>query len=218
MQTSSNIAARILKRQAGFTILELMIATMVFSVILLVVAAGILSFTNQYIKGITSSNTQAVTRSIMADVAQTVQFSNGQVSPLDGATTPPHYCVGSTAYYVSIGQKVTAGQHGLVKDTGSCDAGGIDLTLPTQHEMLDKNMRVAEFAIKQVGSNSAQVTITVVAGDFDTFTDGTGNKLTSETLPPSGPFVWSTVHCKSGAGTQFCDVSRLTTFVQGRIQ
>jgi prepilin-type N-terminal cleavage/methylation domain-containing protein len=209
--------------QSGFTILELMIATMVFSVILLVVAAGILSFTKQYIKGITSSNTQTVARAVMADVVQNIQFSSGTVRH-NALLNPEQYCVGNVAYYVVKGQKVTVTQHGLVQEVGSCSATGITLgplgTLSsTQHEMLSQNMRIAEFSIDQPNSSStsATVTVTVVSGDYDMFTDKNGTVLTSEAAAPSASFDWGSVHCRSGAGSQFCGVSRLTTFVQGRI-
>lgn len=219
MRTSTSLPIQERQKQFGFTILELMVATMVFSIILLVVAAGILSFTNQYIKGITSSNTQAVARAVMSDVVQTVQFSSGQLSPANVTLTPTQTCVGSVAYYYTKGQKVTNGQHGLVKDVGFCDPAGANFSslTATQHEMLNQNMRVAEFSIDQLSSNTVKVTVSVVSGDYDMLTDKNGALLTSEVMPPSAPFDWTTVHCKPGAGSQFCGVSRLTTFVQGRI-
>lgn len=211
MTSNSSKSLKIIP-QGGFTILELMIATVAFSIILLVVAAGIMSFTNQYIKGITSSNTQTVARAIMSDVVQGVQFSNGQINT-DISLSPVQTCIGNEAYYYIFGQQVTSGQHGLVKDTGSCNAAGINFAslTATQHEMLNRNMRIAEFSVDQVGSNSANITVTVVSGGDDLFTDKNGTSL------PNATFDWTSVHCKSGASTQFCGVSRLTTFVQGRV-
>jgi prepilin-type N-terminal cleavage/methylation domain-containing protein len=60
---------------SGFTILELMIASAVFAVVLLVVAIGAISLTNSYYKGITSSDVQSVARAIMSEVSQSIQFS-----------------------------------------------------------------------------------------------------------------------------------------------
>jgi prepilin-type N-terminal cleavage/methylation domain-containing protein len=212
MRTSTSTPRQTKVSDAGFTILELMIATMVFSVILLVVAAGILSFTNQYIKGITSSNTQAAARTLMADVAQTIQFSSGQVTPPAGLN-PTKVCVGNVAYYYEIGKKVTAAQHGLVKDIDSCN-GSVNFTgnlSGNQHEMLNKNMRIGEFSVQQLGGNAVAITVSVVAGEDDMISDKNGYTVTNAS------FDWPSVHCKSGAGSQFCAVSRLTTFVQGRI-
>ncbi len=209
------------RSQSGFTILELMIATSVFSIILLVVAAGIISFTKQYVKGITTSNTQAVARSVMADVVQNVQFSGGSISG-DTTVNPAQVCIGNTAYYYVRGQQVTGTQHGLVKDNSPCSSDGIDLshlTPATQHELLNQHMRLAEFSFSQPDSSStnAQITISVVSGEYDMLTDKNGNSLHSESGAPSDSFDWPSVRCKAGAGSQFCAVSRLTTFVQGRI-
>lgn len=200
--------------QVGFTILELMIATMVFSVILLVVAAGILSFTKQYIKGITKSNTQAVARSVMADVVQNIQFSGGTVATNN--LTPIQTCIGNVVYYYEYGQQVTATQHGLVKDgSGGCAAAGMasfSSLSSSQYEMLGKGMRLAEFSVDTSSDQGAAVTVNVVSGDDDVLIDNSG-----KTAADAG-FDWTdNVHCKSGAGSQFCAVSRLTTFVQARI-
>jgi prepilin-type N-terminal cleavage/methylation domain-containing protein len=202
------------QKQAGFTILELMIATMVFSVILLVVSAGILSFTKQYVKGITTSNTQAVARAVMADVVQNIQFSGSSPQPPNTTVSPTQQCIGNVVYYYELGQQVTPTQHSLVKDIGSCAVGGIGNFVslsPTQHEMLAPGMRIAEFSVVPVGENGANVTITVTSGDEDLFIDSSGRTSTDPA------FDWSSVHCRTGSGSQFCGISHLATFVQARI-
>jgi prepilin-type N-terminal cleavage/methylation domain-containing protein len=213
MWTLANMRHAKSQKQSGFTILELMIATMVFSVILLVVSAGILSFTKQYIKGITSSNTQAVARAVMSDIVQNIQFSGGIIRA-DTSLTPKQQCVGNVVYYYKIGQQVAPNQHALVKDTGACAPTGIGSFVslgPSQHEMLGQGMRLAEFTVDSNADAGAKVTLTVVSGADDVLIDNSG-----KTASDVG-FVWSDVHCKSGAGSQFCDVSRLTTFVQARV-
>ena len=50
--------------QSGFTIVELMIATLVFAMVLLVITVGVMSFTRAYYRGINQSNTQRVARAV----------------------------------------------------------------------------------------------------------------------------------------------------------
>lgn len=216
MQTSASVSNRRRTEQQGFTILELMIATMVFSVILLVVAAGILSFTKQYVKGITTSKTQTVARAVMADVVQNIQFSGGQIGAPNTISGLSQQCIGNIAYYYQIGQQVDPTHHGLIKDIGSCNPDGLHagpLDPATQHEMLGRGMRLAEFSIQPAATTGATVTISVVSGDNDLFIDGSGKNGTD------AGFSWSNdVRCRAGAGSQFCGISRLTTFVQTRIE
>ena len=62
-------------KNSGFTIIELMIATSVFAVVLVVAASGILAIGMLYYKGVTSSRTQEAARSISNTIANTIQFT-----------------------------------------------------------------------------------------------------------------------------------------------
>src|SRR6185312_7743076 len=92
----------------GFTILELMIAASVFSIILLVVAVGVINFTNSYYKGITTSKTQDAARSIMNTLTQSIQFGQTVTLPTynSGANTYG-MCIDNTLYAFRLGQEVT---------------------------------------------------------------------------------------------------------------
>jgi prepilin-type N-terminal cleavage/methylation domain-containing protein len=68
------------EKSSGFTIVELMISTLVFSVILLVVTFGIVHFTNSYYRGINGSTTQDTARTIVDSVTQAIQFSSGTIT------------------------------------------------------------------------------------------------------------------------------------------
>jgi len=59
MNRSLRLSSRSKRLQSGFTLVELMIATMVFSVILLVITYGVVRFTNSYYKGLNSSTTNS---------------------------------------------------------------------------------------------------------------------------------------------------------------
>jgi prepilin-type N-terminal cleavage/methylation domain-containing protein len=183
--------------QAGFTIVELMIATVIFAVVLLVITAGILQFTRQYYRGIIASNTQNVARALVDDVARSLQFNAGgfeeltKVSAADSTTNVKGYCVGDNKRY-SFGQnwQVTPtrtiakhqGPHGLVSDdyTGCSSTtyadnvkGYTSKTFPAAYdnprELLGEHMRLSNFKIEALPGSVAtyKITVRVVYGDDD---------------------------------------------------
>jgi prepilin-type N-terminal cleavage/methylation domain-containing protein len=218
MNNSPTSRKSITNKQHGFTIIELMIATVVFSLILLIVTACILQFSKQYYKGIIASSTQNTARSLMDDVVRSIQFDTGAVYPLTGGGNSG-YCIGETKRYsYKLFQQVTdnkpfaphQGFHGLVSDTTSTDCKGsaalpvaglpAALTTTNARELLGQHMRLSRFDI--AGSNNLYtVTIRVVYGDDDLLTN------------PTNPAT----NCKSTVGSQFCAVSQLTTTVKKRV-
>lgn len=61
-----------IKNTAGFTIVELMIATVVFSVILILITTGIIQIGKAYYKGIIGSRTQETARKITDEVGRSI--------------------------------------------------------------------------------------------------------------------------------------------------
>ncbi len=207
----------------GFTIIELMIATLVFSVILLIVTAGIISLTDQYYKGITSSKTQGAARQIMDTIANDIQLAPGGtmgvVPPANSAVSGVQYfCTGTHVYSYMIGKELVDSSpnaalsqslHALVQSpqSGSCgDPGAFPPAGSGNREMLTPSMRITKLNITQVSPGSAhplwQITVRVTSGDDDLFTNN----------PPNATSV-----CKGGSGSQFCAVSELTTTVEERL-
>lgn len=140
----------------GFTLLELMIATIVFSVILLASTTIVLQISRMYYKGVVTNRTQETTRRITDEIAQQIQFGGGEIitSPpnasrafVDGALTVQAFCIGNQRYSYAVNAKVTSStpagtynpsaghqlQHGLWRDTiasgGACTP--LDLSQPT---------------------------------------------------------------------------------------
>lgn len=189
------------KSQKGFTIVELMIATLVFSTVLLVVTVGIIQITRVYYKGLNEAATQDTVRSIADTISQSIQFGGGDVVIPPGK---PFFCVGNTQYSYKLGQQLTdgAGNYGLVSGTvPGCSGGSAELT--TGREMLEPKMRLSELTVKQDANEPDlyKITVRVAFGDDDLLNNATGPN-------PS---------CKSTAGSQFCSVSELTTTVVKRI-
>lgn len=215
----SNRSRFYIDKRRGFTILELLVASTVFAIILLVVATGVLRFTDSYYRGVTDSKTQSTTREMMNEVSQSLQFGKS-FSSLSGANGVLGYCIDNTLYSYEIGQQVTdsspnaslhQGYHGLVISTGSSCSGATP-TLPSSsslpansRELLSEHMRLSTFTIIATG-DLYTIHIRVIYGDDDLLTPTVG-----------GSTNWANEQCSSGPGTQFCGISDLTTTVQRRL-
>ncbi|HSX43711.1 MAG TPA: prepilin-type N-terminal cleavage/methylation domain-containing protein [Candidatus Saccharimonadales bacterium] len=97
----------------GFTIVELMIATGILSVILLICATSLIDIGRTYNKGVISTQTQDATRAIMQDASNLVQF--GSTIPKAGAPqsfnslAEQSYCIGTTRYTFGKNAQVNDG-------------------------------------------------------------------------------------------------------------
>lgn len=206
-------------KQAGFTILELMVASAVFTVILIVIAVGVLSYTNSYYRGINSSKTQEATRAIMDTIVQSIQFGQGLPKQLSGSGGALGLCIDNTLYSYKIGQEITdappfgahQGYHGLVSTVGG-DCTGATPSVPTtqtlagsSRELLGQRMRLSDLAVTPSG-NLYTIRVRVLYGDDDAFTPVV-----------SGSTNWANENCQGGPGSQFCAVSDLTTTVERRL-
>lgn len=86
----------------GFTLVELLISTTVFSVILIAATTSIVQVSRMYSKGIIQSRTQQATRNISDEIVQSIQFSNDDVrhfGPVNNQSLKTQVlCVGTTRY------------------------------------------------------------------------------------------------------------------------
>jgi len=195
--------------QSGFTIIELLLATLIFSSVLLLVTVGIMQITRVYYKGVTESNTQNVARSIVDSISQAIQFDGGIVTVAAGAT-PKYQCINSQQFVFWPGKQLVDGipsgnqtNQSLVQRTvaGCAVPGGA----VTGRELLTPNMRLSDFSIAPVAgsSNLFRVHVKVVYGDDDLLNNPTA----------------TTANCKNiRSGTQFCAVTDLTATVQKRVK
>jgi prepilin-type N-terminal cleavage/methylation domain-containing protein len=196
---------RIRTDQSGFTIVELMIATMVFSVILMVIVFGVIHFSNAYYKGINSSLTQTTARNAIDTVSQAIQFgTTTQPSSDDGVTG--QFCAGGKVFLYTLGKQLTTtpsvANWGLYRVDSS---SGCTLTSGTAGgtELLSNKMRLADLSVSQpdATSNLWSISLRVVFGDDDLLTNPANTDA----------------NCKLNTGAQFCSVSALSTTVQQRI-
>ena len=205
--------------QTGFTIVELMIATLVFSVILLVITAGVLSFTKAYFKGLYISATQDTARSVIDTLAQSLQFNGGGVSyALQDPTNPSSpittYCLGGKQYDFTLNTKQTdvSSSHVFYESKRTSDAT-CTAKPPTafdpangDRDLLATNMRLSDFSLTPPSGTDGLFTvhIRVAYGDDDLLVFPSGHPEQAK--------------CSLDVGSQFCAVADLETTVQKRVK
>ncbi len=214
--------------EQGFTILELLIATTVFSVILLIATAGIVQIGRNYYKGITSSRTQETARAIEDEVTRAIQVS-GLTSISNGSNDEVQaLCVGNTRYSYVLDkqlQRDSEYKHVMWVDTKLPGAGvgcpplnlkenqPVDFAPPAtidtafknqQRELIPTNMRLSSFKVEEKGAGLYEVSLKVMYGHDDVIEKGAPG-VEDDTCKPSR------------FGGQFCASAGLTTFVKRRL-
>ena len=203
--------------QSGFTIIELLIASVILSVMLVMVTVIMIGIGNLFYKGVSQVKVQTAVRNITESVSHDLEYTDGS----DGVVQNPAllvtaqgnietYCIGKTRYTFMRNHIVgTNPVHALWRDTlpdANCPAphatdldaagatGGTNGT-----EMLPPNSRITEFNIGSAVS-PYPLKVSIAYGD-DTLTRGEGMNTT----------------CKSGKGDHFCATAKLQTQVLQRI-
>ncbi|HEX5447929.1 MAG TPA: prepilin-type N-terminal cleavage/methylation domain-containing protein [Candidatus Saccharimonadales bacterium] len=77
----------------GFTIIELMVATLVFSVVLLVILTAFIQISRMYYKGVNMTRMQEDARTVIQDMSDDIKFARS--APSSG---PGYYCIGLHKY------------------------------------------------------------------------------------------------------------------------
>lgn len=202
--------------QKGFTIVELMIATAVFAVVLLLCTVGLLQISRTYYKGVVTARTQEVARDILEDVSDSIRFNGGAVAPSilpNGATRG--ICAGGRRYSYQLNKQlnetIASQRHVIVVDEpANCSAGTTAQNIngsPAGRELMSTRMRLSTFSVAQVGTSTDlwRVTVRVASGENNLLIDTNGDG-TLDT-------------CRNvRSGSQFCAVSELSTVVQKRVR
>ncbi len=215
---------------AGFTIVELMIATMVFSTILILISSGLIQVSRLYYKGITTSRTQQTTRNIMDTVSRSIQFSGGSVSAVPDCggvpTNPCYFCINNDRYTYQINKQLVDGSpgadqqnHVFIKDTTAACSGPANLVTPPSgsEELMGTNMRLVNFNLSKSAAPPFvyNLTLRIIAGDSDLLCSPAAGDCSSTTT--STNLTNSDITCKMIGGSQFCAAAQLDTTIEKRI-
>jgi prepilin-type N-terminal cleavage/methylation domain-containing protein len=208
----------------GFTVVELTIATAVFSVVLLTALAGFLQIGRIFYKGVTVTSTQETANQIYQDISGYFQTASA-VSDRGNGNGYNYYCVGGARFTFTIDKAVdssatpnhsASGNFGILKDilpgNSACDAPCNDLMAgsctgtPFQNpkELLGDKMRVLKFAITNPSastSNFYNISISLAYGDNEVMGYGTAGDPTTR-------------YCLSGSrNQQFCSIANIDSGV-----
>lgn len=163
-------------KQKGFTIVELMIAIAVFSVIMLLVTIGIIQIARNYQQAATRVKLEDASREIHYQIGQSIQFAGadvqsyapGQLTGVASAYTI--VCVGTQRYLWKDANTTTAGQVGLYIDTiaGPNACGTAAFNAASAQVPLPNNSRVVTFSVESSNAISA-ISTRFVVGDRDMF-------------------------------------------------
>ncbi len=198
--------------EQGFTVVELLIATTVFSTVILLGLTGFVQVGKSYYKGVTISQTQEAARQVLNEVSGNIRLGSSVSSLNDAGGGRFFYCVGSHRYTFTPFNMVDSSNHdeitkfGLLEDSLPGETAcanpfgnpGVPLSSPV--ELLSNQMRLLKFNISPVGSNTKlfSVALTVAYGQNEALTD-----------PGSAD-----AQCKLNlGGTQFCAITKLSTVV-----
>lgn len=206
------------RHQTGFTILEVLISTMVFTVILTACIVGITKIGQLYYKGTTLSKIQELTRQLTDEFSQQIQF--GSVLPssdsivVSSPTSPLIFCVGDNRYRVVPNRELgSSGVDTVIKRmtySGACDL--TDNNFSSATELAVKGMRVLKFSITKTGLEPIwNIEIKLGAGSDDLFQSSVSGSA-------DDPTVYGASVCRSGlSGSEFCGTSELHTTILRRV-
>lgn len=225
---------------SGFTIIELLSATLIFSLILIVITYGIINISNSYSKGLTQTNVQNIARNIVNDISQAIQLNKSATigtvagSGLNAGSTNA-FCIGSREYIYQLGYEVltnpSAGTdqayNGLVvvpydSNCQSDQNNPPNLVLQQYNgngtEYLGPHMRLSYLCIEpaNAANNACKNGDTTITNndlyDIDVqITYGDDVLLSKPAKAING-----TTTCLGTAGSQFCTTSPLYTVVEAR--
>lgn len=209
---------------AGFTIVELMIATTVFSIILMIAIFGIINIGRAYYKNITASRTQETTRQIVDDISASLQLTGDSVhfTPAAEPGDTGKLCIGDSRYTFVKDQQITKNNPsavGLWKETETTCSGN---PTPNGVQFLAENMRLLELNVDCENGSDCSVEVRVAYGDNDllNYYNDAGDTIID--VDGDGAADGRDVEkgfCRLGvSGNQFCSVSGLETNVFRRVQ
>ncbi len=218
--------------QKGFTIIELLIATTIFSLVLLMATAGIMHVTKQYYQGVVQARVQEAVRTVIDEIGESVRFSSSTLSSpnfVSGTFAGGDlnhfgtFCLGAKRFAFAIDRQLVSNspqeslkQKRHVLWTDQPAAGCPDPTLIDQaflnndepssgvggREVLSENMRLTKFSVAPVPSAAT-----------GTYRVEIGVAYGDEDLLDA-----TTRKCKTGyAGSEFCAYAEMSVTITKRL-
>lgn len=226
--------------EQGFTIVELMIALSIFSVILIVSTVVLIQIGALYSKGVNSADLQNATRTVVADISGQLQFSGrapqgctdivktcyaNTRNNFDAANTPVYsYCIGRTRYSYVLNRALgtdpsynpaQATQHVLWRDTLTDDSCPV-LDIINSNNLSAAPSKGDGYEMLGAHMSLTKFWVKQVSGSSgiyraEVWTAFGDNDLLNKDLSTGK------ANCIGSVGSQFCATSQISTQLTGRI-
>jgi prepilin-type N-terminal cleavage/methylation domain-containing protein len=218
------------KNLRGFTIVELLIATAVFSIILMAAVAGFLQIGRIFYKGVVNTQTQAVTKRALDSITADMQNSSFFTEPATSAEGYTYFCSGNVRYTINPDKIVDIsnpdyspdnGTFGILRDkllgsnacappceSAPCASGAVEFSNP--QELLGSRMRLDALIFAPIINvsnpgppDTYNVKVRVVFGDEESLAVSTPQSRTTDDY-----------ECNSSlANSQYCAAAQISNVV-----
>lgn len=219
------------KNQQGFTVLELIIATVIFSVIMLLSSSAMIKLSQQFQKGFTQSQTQETARNMGEAIARNIQYSSMPPRQLWPIPADPNameqvWCIADRRYIFIRGKQlgpdpITQTPSVAVRQNQGCGGAAVSpagyVPVGGDEELVGQDMRLADLRIEQ-GENDRvwSVRLRLVKGDNDLVcSPGTPGDCGAST-PTSSPNATDLL-CDAVKGSPYCGASGYSMIVVRRL-
>ncbi|MGH7234476.1 MAG: prepilin-type N-terminal cleavage/methylation domain-containing protein [Candidatus Saccharimonadales bacterium] len=224
----------------GFTIMELMIAISILSIILLISSMVLIGVGNLYSKGEDLANVQDVNRNILENATSTIQFNGTQLNngvsssaitydyAFGGVNVPTYaYCFGQTRYSFVTGFNLPAGWSHLLwldkmSTQGNCSPLNISQASPSCSGNSNCVSSQSGSGSELMGANMHLATFNIEEFNPQLYGISVGIAFGQKGLfisNANGPEIINgqNYQCSNSSGQQYCATSYLTTFATERL-
>ncbi len=214
----------IIKNQSGFTIIELMIATVVFSTVLLIATISIVFVSKTYSTSQINIKLQNTTESILTGISNAIKYNKPTPIVMNYNPNPTYsgyFCIGDNVYTFYLAPNSVDNQPLNYKDAAgnTKNTVGLILSISTNCgpnvngvQLLSNNERLGELDIVPHG-NGYQINLSVAYGDDSVL------KLPVTTLTPNSDGTPNyPYYCDVNSfSLSFCSVDSISTLASSRL-
>jgi prepilin-type N-terminal cleavage/methylation domain-containing protein len=198
----------------GFTVVELMIATAIFSVIMLIGLYTFIRIGRYYTRAISIIRTQDATRNIEMDIANQLQLTSGSYSTTTSGSSMVK-CIGNKAYVYQVNIAEDGTGRALSSYEIAPSSCPINFDASTKRVILRNGTRLLQLDVTPSPNASGPIFAITVSLLYEP--DQTTQPALVDTS--AGATNYGSWKCKTGiSGSEYCALSSITTTVYKRVQ